>query len=111
MLLAEVWVYSSNGRFTRETLLCALVFQGEFVESDLEVNALLGVAQYWRWRCLPPASPGVVQVLGVVSVQDVTLYLQCYSLPFLTVLLTPIIRLVLAINNIYFYKPSNSTSS
>ena len=75
--------------------------QGEFVEHDLDLSTLGPVVQYWRGRCLPPAAPGVVRVLGLVPVQDVAVYLQYYSLPVLTVLLTPIVRLCLALRAIY----------
>ncbi|XP_076443525.1 uncharacterized protein LOC143282010 isoform X2 [Babylonia areolata] len=78
---------------------------GEFVERDLDLSTLGTVVQYWRGRCLPPAGAGVVRVLGLVPVQDVTVYLQYYSLPLLTVLLTPIVRLCLALRAVYTAPP------
>ncbi|XP_070212914.1 uncharacterized protein [Littorina saxatilis] len=74
---------------------------GEFVEHDLDLTTLSAVVQYWRGRCLPPTAPGVIHVLGLVPVQDVAVYLQYYSLPVLTVLLTPVVRLCLALRTVY----------
>ncbi|KAL8567161.1 hypothetical protein ACOMHN_033063 [Nucella lapillus] len=74
---------------------------GEFVERDLDVSTLGVVVQYWRGRCLPPAGSGVVRVLGLVGVHDMAVYLQYYLLPLLTILLTPVIRLCLALKALY----------
>jgi hypothetical protein len=75
------------------------------VERDLDLSTLTSVVQYWRWRCLPPASPGVLHILGLFAVQDIATYLQYYSIPILTVLITPVVRLCLALRTIY--KPAN----
>nr|KAG5695502.1 hypothetical protein BaRGS_008005 [Batillaria attramentaria] len=74
---------------------------GDLIERDLDLDLLSVVTQYWRSRCLPPAAQGVVWVLGLVPVQDVTIYLQYYSLPVATVLFTPVIRLCLALRSVY----------
>ena len=39
--------------------------------------------------------------MGIFQVRDVSYYLQYYSLPVLTALLTPVIRLVMALNEVY----------
>ena len=55
----------------------------------------------WRVRCLPPSTRGVLSILGLVGVKDVAYYLQYYSLPVLTALLTPVVQLVIALRDIY----------
>ena len=40
--------------------------------------------------------------MGIVAVRDVAHYLQYYSLPVLTALLTPVIKLILALKDIYW---------
>lgn len=74
---------------------------GDLVERDVDLTTASVIIQYWRGRCLPPAAQGVVWVLGVVPVQDVSVYLQYYSLPVVTVLFTPVIRLCLALRSVY----------
>ena len=42
--------------------------------------------------------------MGVVAVRDVAYYLQYYSLPVITALLTPVVQLVLALKDIYWIR-------
>jgi hypothetical protein len=75
--------------------------QGVLVQTSLDLTLYHDVLQYWRTRCLPPTSPGVLSVLGLVQVQDVTFYLQYYSLPVLTALCTPVIKLIASLRTVY----------
>ena len=59
------------------------------------------VLLYWRTRCLPPTSRGTLTVMGVLTLQDVMYYLQYYSLPIVTALLSPVIKLVVSLKEIY----------
>ena len=76
--------------------------QGNLVyASDLDLTTYHNVAAYWSGRCLPPRGRGTLSILGLVPVADVTYYLQYYSLPVITALLTPVVRLVLALRHVY----------
>jgi hypothetical protein len=45
---------------------------------------------------------GVLSIMGLLQVVDVSYYLQYYSLPVLTALLTPIVKIVLSLKTVYF---------
>lgn len=75
--------------------------QAVLVESPVELSLYHSILQYWRTRCLPPTSPGVLSILGLMQVQDVTYYLQYYSLPVVTAICTPIIKLILSLRTVY----------
>ncbi|KAJ8413969.1 hypothetical protein AAFF_G00065670 [Aldrovandia affinis] len=68
---------------------------------DLNLKMYHNIATYWRTRCLPPLSRGTLSVFGVVPVRDVFFYLQYYSVPVLTALCTPILKLLLALKEMY----------
>ncbi len=72
--------------------------------TDLDLRAYDHVLLYWRTRMLPPTTRGTLSIMGVVAVRDVTYYLQYYSLPVLTALLTPVVQLVLALKDVYWIK-------
>ncbi|CAI9720300.1 Hypothetical predicted protein [Octopus vulgaris] len=56
---------------------------------------------YWRTRCLPPSSRGTLRIFDIMSIRDFTFYLQYYSLPLFTVLVSPVIRLVMTLYSMY----------
>ncbi|XP_006812436.1 uncharacterized protein LOC102803668 [Saccoglossus kowalevskii] len=74
---------------------------GELVYLHLDLGLYNNILQYWRIRCLPPTTQGTLSIMGLLQVRDVTYYLQYYSLPVLTALCTPIIRLILALKTVY----------
>lgn len=71
------------------------------VGAPLDLTLYHNVLLYWRTRCLPPTSPGVLSVLGLAQVQDITLYLQYYSLPVATAICTPIVKLLMSLRTVY----------
>ena len=77
------------------------VLQVELVQTDLNLSRYHSVLLYWRTCCLPPTSRGVLSVLGLFQVQDVAYYLQYYSLPVLTAICTPVVKLVLSLKTVY----------
>ncbi|KAJ8285401.1 hypothetical protein GJAV_G00026390 [Gymnothorax javanicus] len=68
---------------------------------DLELRMYHNIATYWQGRCLPPMSRGTLSIFGVLLVRDVFFYLQYYSVPVLTALCTPVLKLLLALKEIY----------
>ena len=69
---------------------------------DISLSKYHNILLYWRTRLLPPTTKGTLSIMGIVAVRDVAHYLQYYSLPVLTALLTPIIKLILALKDIYW---------
>ncbi|XP_064650433.1 uncharacterized protein LOC135501919 isoform X2 [Lineus longissimus] len=74
---------------------------GDLVLTDLDISRYRQILHYWQTRCLPPTSQGSLTVLGLVPLQDVTYYLQYYSLPIVTAIFTPILRLLISLKDIY----------
>ncbi len=75
--------------------------QATLVETRLELSLYHSILQYWTTRCLPPTGPGVLSVLGLIQVQDLTYYLQYYSLPVITAICTPIVKLIMSLRTVY----------
>ena len=81
----------------------SLSLQNHLLQSELELSKYDRVLVYWRTRCLPPtAAGGVLSIMGLLQVVDVSYYLQYYSLPVLTALLTPIVKIILSLKAVYF---------
>ncbi|XP_046545745.1 uncharacterized protein LOC124255845 [Haliotis rubra] len=74
---------------------------GDLVDTDLDLPVFHTVLLYWRTRCLPPTTHGTLSILSVLPVRDVMYYLQYYSLPVITVLVTPVLRLLVALCQVY----------
>ncbi|KAJ8262829.1 hypothetical protein COCON_G00152860 [Conger conger] len=74
---------------------------------DLDLRMYHNIATYWRGRCLPPLSRGTLTIFGVLPVRDVFFYLQYYSVPVLTALCTPVLKLLLALKEMYMDLPSH----
>ncbi|XP_067666332.1 uncharacterized protein [Haliotis asinina] len=74
---------------------------GDLVDTDLDLQVFHTVLMYWRTRCLPPTTHGTLSILSVLPVRDVMYYLQYYSLPVITVLVTPVLRLMVALCHVY----------
>ncbi|KAK3586670.1 hypothetical protein CHS0354_001282 [Potamilus streckersoni] len=73
----------------------------DVVQKDLNCDKLHAVLLYWKTRCLPPTGLGTLHILGLVAVQDVIHYIQYYSLPIVTVLVTPILKLITSLLHVY----------
>lgn len=82
-----------------------LSFQADLVHKDYDLTRYRDIHTYWQTRCLPPTAEGVLTVLDLVAVRDISYYLQYYSLPIITALLTPVVKLINALNEIYSVKP------
>ena len=78
--------------------------QADLVYVDLDLRTYHDILLYWRTRLLPPTTRGSLSIMGVVAVRDVAYYLQYYSLPVITALLTPVVQLMLALKDIYWIK-------
>lgn len=77
----------------------------DLVHKDYDLTRYRDIHTYWQTRCLPPTAEGVLTVLDLVAVRDISYYLQYYSLPIITALLTPVVKLINALNEIYSVKP------
>ncbi|XP_014675808.1 PREDICTED: uncharacterized protein LOC106815811 [Priapulus caudatus] len=75
----------------------------ELVSRPLRLDAYRDVLSYWRTRAFRRSA---LYVVGVVPVKDVAYYLQYYSLPVITALLTPPLQLLLALKQQYYDVPS-----
>eukprot|EP00062_Callorhinchus_milii_P007721 gi/632949658/ref/XP_007890287.1/ PREDICTED: uncharacterized protein LOC103177777 [Callorhinchus milii] len=73
----------------------------ELATSGLDLRSYHNIVTYWRFRCLPPTTRGTLYIFGLVKVHDVSFYFQYYSLPIITALCTPVIKLLLALKDIY----------
>ena len=75
--------------------------QAELVQSPLDLTQYNNVLIYWRTEVLPPTGAGVLSIMGVLQVRDVAYYLQYYSLPVLTAICTPLVKIVLSLRTVY----------
>ncbi|ESP05626.1 hypothetical protein LOTGIDRAFT_152486 [Lottia gigantea] len=98
-----IWAYRLEQSVHHNIILITDVL-GDVIDKDLDVEVLNNVIFYWRTRLLPPSGRSLILILGVLPVSDVIHYLQYYSLPILTVILTPIVKLILALSQIYSWK-------
>ena len=80
---------------------CSSLLQVELLQTTLDLTRYHNILLYWRTRCLPPTSQGVLSVMGLFQVQDVAYYLQYYSLPILTAICTPIVKLAMSLKTVY----------
>ena len=79
-----------------------LVPQEELLFRSLDLQVYRDVMSYWRTRCLSTTSKGVLRVLGVLPVTDLVHYVQYYSWPVITALLTPVAQLLWSLKQIYW---------
>ena len=92
-----------NRVYSSITLIYVLVCfpQRDLVYTSHDLDFFSHVLRYWHTRCLPPTTRGTLTVMGLIPIQDVMNYLQYYSLPIGTALLTPVIKLVVSLKEIY----------
>ena len=73
------------------------LFQGEALDKDLNTLKLSHMISYWK--TIPEV--GTLSVLGLLTVRDLMHYIQYYFIPIMTILATPIIRLIMSLYSIY----------
>ncbi|CAH1795945.1 unnamed protein product [Owenia fusiformis] len=76
----------------------------ELVYTDLDLTRYKYVLLYWQTLCLPPTTHGTLNIFGIVTLRDVLYYLQYYSVPIVTALLTPVVNLIVSLRDIYTVK-------
>lgn len=74
---------------------------GNVLMTKFETDYFQKVLQYWQTRCLPPSTHGTISIFGTFSLHDIKIYLQYYSIPLLTIILSPVIQLILALCSLY----------
>lgn len=82
-----------------KSLLISL--QAFLVTRPLNLNLYQAVLLYWRSRFLDTASQGLLSVLGLITVKDLVYYLQFYSVPIVTVIISPVVKLCCACLTVY----------
>lgn len=80
-------------------------YMEELVLTELDLSKYESVLHYWTTMCLLPSSEGLLTVLGIITVQNLTYYLIYYSVPIVTALFTPILQLIISLHEIYKVKP------
>ncbi|XP_013404264.1 uncharacterized protein LOC106169370 isoform X2 [Lingula anatina] len=102
LLMLKLLIYALRVELAVESNVHMLMKElGQLIPTDLDLGKLQVVLQYWSMHCFPPTSQGVLNIMGILSVRDVTYYLQYYSLPIVTALVTPVLKLVVSLKEIY----------
>jgi len=94
-------------------MICTFSIQADVIPTNLKSGKFHQVLEYWRTRCLPPSTHGTISIFSVLPVRDVTYYLQYYSIPVITVLFTPVIKLIIELMTRYnksSYSPGKISS-
>ncbi|XP_051876124.1 uncharacterized protein LOC127572668 [Pristis pectinata] len=73
----------------------------ELAVTGHDLRCFHDIVSYWQFRCLPPTKRGILKIFGLIKVHDVSFYFQYYSLPVITALCTPVIKLLLALKAVY----------
>ncbi|KAK6494750.1 hypothetical protein HHUSO_G1371 [Huso huso] len=111
VLMLQLLVYSQNLEHTIEATVHRLLEELAYLATlDFHLQTYHNVATYWRFRCLPPTTRGTLCIFGIVQVRDVFFYLQYYSVPVLTALCTPVLRLMLALKEMYIVPEKTQAS-
>ncbi|XP_074660716.1 uncharacterized protein LOC141913154 [Tubulanus polymorphus] len=82
--------------------------QGDLVTMEFCTRKYEQVLSYWRVRALPPTCTGTLHIMGLIAVQDVSYYLQYYSVTVFTAIGTPVIKLCISLREIYAVKSFDS---
>ena len=77
--------------------------QVDLIESGWNLQLYQVVILHWRSKCLPPSGQGLLLVMGLLRLQDLAYYLQYYSVPLLTAILAPIVKIIASLRTVYFY--------
>jgi len=75
----------------------------DLIESGWSLQLYQVVLLHWRSKCLPPSGQGLLLVMGLLRLQDLAYYLQYYSVPLLTAILAPIVKIITSLRTVYFY--------
>ena len=57
--------------------------------------------RYWTFKYLPPTGQGILSIFGIIQFKTLVYYIQYYSVPIVTALLSPIIKLILSVLYVY----------
>lgn len=104
IMYIRTYLMSFTNMAPNSTHIISTYIQAFLVQSPWDLTKYHSVLVYWRTRCLPPTTGGVLSIMGLVAVQDVSYYLQYYSLPVLTALCTPIVTIVMSLRKVYAKK-------
>ncbi|XP_076105109.1 uncharacterized protein LOC143073443 [Mytilus galloprovincialis] len=72
---------------------------GEALEQNADITKLSNMISYWR--TVPQT--GTLTLLGLVTIRDVMHYIQYYFIPIMTILITPIVKLVISLYSVYTF--------
>jgi hypothetical protein len=70
-----------------------------YTEWDLQLYEI--ILQHWRTKCLLPSARGIISIMGIIQVQDFVYYLSYYSLPIMTAIFVPIVKIIISVYRIY----------
>lgn len=70
---------------------------GECISRDVDGTVVSHMVSYWG----AISRTGTLNVLGLVSIYDLMHYLQYYFIPIMTILLTPVIKLIMSVYTLY----------
>ncbi|KAH9489176.1 hypothetical protein Btru_057763 [Bulinus truncatus] len=88
----------------REMVRCVQQFSSflvKLVVCPLNLEVFQAVLLYWRTQFLDSTSIGILHLFGIIPIRDLLYYLQYYSVPIATVLLSPVLQLCCACLAIY----------
>uniref|UniRef100_A0A2C9L7E2 Uncharacterized protein n=1 Tax=Biomphalaria glabrata TaxID=6526 RepID=A0A2C9L7E2_BIOGL len=98
----------------RQMVLCVQQlssFLGTLVISPLDLDTFQAVLLYWKTRFLDSTSMGILNLFGLIPIRDLLYYLQYYSVPIATVLLSPVLQLCCSCLAVYsqgeYMKPNS----
>ena len=97
----QVYIHHSEPVYV---YVCAVFcsVQVDLIESGWSLQLYQVVLLHWRSKCLPPSGQGLLLVMGLLRLQDLAYYLQYYSVPLLTAILAPIVKIIASLRTVYF---------
>ncbi|XP_062905410.1 uncharacterized protein LOC134347149 [Mobula hypostoma] len=102
LLMLKLLIAAQNLEHAIEGTVYRLIEElADLAVSGHDLRCYHDIVSYWRFRCLPPTKRGILKIFGLIKVHDISFYLQYYSLPVITALCTPVIKLLLALKAIY----------
>lgn len=102
LLMMKLLIAAHNLEHAIEGAVYRLIEElADLAVSGHDLRCYHDVVIYWRFRCLPPTKRGILKIFGLIKVYDASFYFQYYSLPVITALCTPVVKLLLALKAIY----------
>ncbi|XP_072904301.1 uncharacterized protein [Hemitrygon akajei] len=102
LLMLKLLIAAQNLEHAIEGTVYRLIEElADLAISGHDLRCYHDIVSYWRFRCLPPTKRGILKMFGLIKVHDISFYLQYYSLPVITALCTPVIKLLLALKAVY----------